>query len=909
MKKIKLFKKINTIISLIIALLITVSLPVFSACNIGIEQLDSPTRLALDEIAMVLHWREVPYSTGGYRVSINGQIHYAQYPYSPHNPWFSLARLTPGTRYYIRVQALTIDDNFFRNSEWSDYFVVERDDPRGLELAAINGYTEYIVAGIGTAAGSIVIPDTHNGLPVTQIASGAFRLSAGISSVVIGNNVHTIGARAFEDALNLTSITFGNSVRYIQDRAFFRARNLTGLSFPDSLISIGSNAFTLNTALTSVVFGDSLEVIGESAFLQANNLTSIVFPDSLTRIERLAFRDTTRLINVRFPGNLSYLGFESFRNSGIESVKIPSADNLTIGEAAFAVTPNLDTLVLGEGVVSIGRNAFHTAMSLENITLADSIQRIFAGAFLNSYVWRNTSEGFVMADNWIVDFRILPPLPPKECGECEDDEDCKECEEVPEPEPIDLIIPQNTIGIADYTFRNISRLRRVTIAENVRIIGRAAFADCVNLEAVEVLGNALESIGHSAFIRNQRLTEMNIPDSVRQIRPSAFAHTGLWASGTVANGMVYVGNWLVGNVLREGSDGSRFTIPMLALRYNTVGIADNALNRVQADIIQVDFGRYLRYVGDNALANNAVLDLIDFPDTTISLGEGAFSRNTAMRSANLGSVTRIEDFTFFRNHSLLWVTVSNDLTHIGNHAFSDARMLSTLAIGEHDWDNTGMVTIGDNVEFVGDSAFLGATAVSRVVLSDNLRAISNNAFRNTRNLTRVDFGNDSILEVIGDNAFRGAVRLGYDINNPFVLPNSVRQIGSGAFRGTENLTDLVIPAGITRIEFETFRDSVALESIVMLGDIVYIGSYAFFGATALYNIVIPNSVKHIGDQAFRNNASLGSINIPNSVIRMGSHVFTGANTVNIIIDKARAPLSWHIDWNWNNPALNVQWVH
>lgn len=118
---------------------------------------------------------------------------------------------------------------------------------------------------MGRYTGSnIIIPDTYNGLPVTEIASYAFQ-GKNISSVVIGNNIKVIGSYAFNNCSYLKAITWGEKVERIQNSAFSYSA-ITGLSLPDSVKGIGSQAFCYCRSLTSVSVGNGVQSIADNAF-------------------------------------------------------------------------------------------------------------------------------------------------------------------------------------------------------------------------------------------------------------------------------------------------------------------------------------------------------------------------------------------------------------------------------------------------------------------------------------------------------------------------------------------------------------------------------------------------------------------------------------------------------------------
>ena len=111
--------------------------------------------------------------------------------------------------------------------------------------------TEYSVTDcLTSASGSLDIPSTYNGLPVTSIRGG----------LGLGGN-----------------------------GAFFGRTDLTSIIIPDSVTSIGSNAFSGCTSLSSIAIPDSVTSIGSNAFANCTSLSSIAIPDSVTSIGEYAF--------------------------------------------------------------------------------------------------------------------------------------------------------------------------------------------------------------------------------------------------------------------------------------------------------------------------------------------------------------------------------------------------------------------------------------------------------------------------------------------------------------------------------------------------------------------------------------------------------------------------------------------
>ena len=122
---------------------------------------------------------------------------------------------------------------------------------------------------------AIIIPSEINGIPVTAIATDAFK-NKGLTSVEIPNSVTSIGYAAFLNN-QLTSVVIPNTVTSIGNSAFYNNK-LTSVVIPNSVTSIGNSAF-YNNKLTSVEIPNSVTSIGNSAFYN-NPLTSARVPTS-----------------------------------------------------------------------------------------------------------------------------------------------------------------------------------------------------------------------------------------------------------------------------------------------------------------------------------------------------------------------------------------------------------------------------------------------------------------------------------------------------------------------------------------------------------------------------------------------------------------------------------------------------
>jgi len=148
-----------------------------------------------------------------------------------------------------------------------------------------------ITAYDDTCPKDIVIPNTINEIPVTNIASSAFA-NKQLTSVIIPSGVTSIGNSAFSSN-QLTSVVIPNSVTTIEERTF-NTNQLKKVVISNQVTNIGKNAFA-NNQLTEVSLPDSVTTISASA-LNDNPLTHVVIPKNVTTIEQRALGSTIEYV-------------------------------------------------------------------------------------------------------------------------------------------------------------------------------------------------------------------------------------------------------------------------------------------------------------------------------------------------------------------------------------------------------------------------------------------------------------------------------------------------------------------------------------------------------------------------------------------------------------------------------------
>ncbi|MBQ7637864.1 MAG: leucine-rich repeat protein [Clostridia bacterium] len=210
-----------------------------------------------------------------------------------------------------------------------------------------------------------------------------------IKTIVINNEVTSIGRFALCNCTSFTSVNIPDSVTSIGIRAFYGCTSLTNVNIPDSVTSIGSSAFNGCTSLKSVNIPDSVTSIGGSVFEKCTSLTSVNIPDSVTSLGGSAFFDCSSLISVKMPESVTSIGTFAFSGcTSLTSVNIPNrVTSIEYGD--FWGCKSLKSVNIPDGVTSIGTVAFFDCTSLTSVNIPDSVTSI------GDYAFRNCSDNLI----------------------------------------------------------------------------------------------------------------------------------------------------------------------------------------------------------------------------------------------------------------------------------------------------------------------------------------------------------------------------------------------------------------------------------------------------------------------------------------------------------------------------------
>ena len=121
--------------------------------------------------------------------------------------------------------------------------------------------------------------------PTETVASSIYSDVSNLKSVILPEELTTVGYYAFARCTALESVTFGSKIQKIEsDGAFMDCTALTTVNIPQDapLTLIGSQAFRGCTALTSITLPSTITAIGKSAFYQCENLKTLGLSESGT---------------------------------------------------------------------------------------------------------------------------------------------------------------------------------------------------------------------------------------------------------------------------------------------------------------------------------------------------------------------------------------------------------------------------------------------------------------------------------------------------------------------------------------------------------------------------------------------------------------------------------------------------
>ena len=392
-------------------------------------------------------------------------------------------------------------------------------------------------------------------------ADGSYYGNDEIQHLVIASGVTSIGDFAFNDCQNLTSVSIPASVTSVGSCAFDNTPWLEGQ--PDGVVYVGKVAYKWKGDAAIAAITDGTVSISPSAFEGCTSLATVIIPASVTSIGDFAFYDCQNLTSVivyaTTPPALGGSVFEGYagdrkiyvpegtvenyqagwnnyvdyitvipiKESGacengmtLELIKLTANSNnyiLTISGTGDMgdmdsnplwenYKSDITTVVIGDGVTSIGDYAFYDCTRLTTVSIPASVTSVGSDAFGNTPWLEGQPDGVVyvgkVAYKWMGDAAIATIA----------DGTVSISPEAFEGALITSVsIPASVTSIGDFAFNSCQDLTSVIIPASVTSIGNYAFQSCTKLEYVYVLPTTPPTIGHNPFNACNALTAIVVP--------------------------------------------------------------------------------------------------------------------------------------------------------------------------------------------------------------------------------------------------------------------------------------------------------------------------------------------------------------------------------------------------------------
>ena len=484
---------------------------------------------------------------------------------------------------------------------------------------------------------------------------------AKFSEMVIGDNVTKIGAYFCKGYGYLTRVTIGNRVSEISGEAFSGCGNLTIATIGNSVTSIGNSVFDMCGLLETINCNAIIPPVVSS--LGCSSEVKIFVYDDCVEEYKESWTNYADLI---------YSNGKNIDSSNTTSINYTTIDNEIINidssKSKFITISNTNTNGVGELVVfgkleKIENNTFENVTTLTNITIPDSVVDIGSSAF---YGCSNLT---------------------------------------------DIVIGNNVTSIGEGAFYDCANLTKVAIGNNVDFIGANAFYGCKNLMSVNIsnissyckisfanyASNPLCN-GAELCLDNNKITNLNIPSDITEIKEYAFYGCSNAMYITIPNGVNRIGN----SAFEGCFNLTRIVIP------NSVSTIENNVFRgctgellINSKIVEQDYS-YNNYPKSNGWLCGSLF-------TKLTIGD---------------NITKIGCYTFHNCSSLTSVTFPNSVINIGSNSFSYCSNLTDI-------------NIPDSVIAIGSLAFYNCVSLKSVTIGNSVATIDDRAFCNCSNLVDV----------------------------------------------------------------------------------------------------------------------------------------------------------------------------
>lgn len=399
----------------------------------------------------------------------------------------------------------------------------------------------------------------------------------------------------------------------------------------------------------------------------------------------------------------------------------------------------------------------------------------------------------------------------------------------------------NANSVGDYTFCYLPSLRKIILPDNVASIGNCAFRYCSNLISVK-LPTGLTSIGCMAFEFCTGLTSLELPTGLTSIDMNAFC----WCTNLTSLQLPY-NLTIIGNGAFLHCTG----LTSLELPSGLTSISAYAFSECSG-LTSLKLPSGITSIGYHAFAYCSGLTSLQFPSNLTSIGDDAFAGCTGLTSLQLPSgLTKIEEGTFsgctninsiyaympdpllfdgeakdfptcFNENCTLYVPKKSYTAYIVAPGWGDFKTIAKFNPDLiRDWVTKNVAQAGTLSTVIGEDK----ENITKLKLTGNLNDTDVQYLEEMIREAALQELNlkDAQLYTIESLRFRDCKNLTY-----LVLPDVLQRIEKEAFGGCTGLTTISLPAGLEYM-YAAFSDCTGLTSIYANMPTPLQDAYSFYG--------------------------------------------------------------------------------
>ena len=353
-----------------------------------------------------------------------------------------------------------------------------------------------------------------------------------------------------------------------------------------------------------------------------------------------------------------------------------------------------------------------------------------------------------------------------------------------------VVIEDGITAVPPRAFINYRYVTQVTLPDSITKVGENAFSSCKFTNIT--LPDGVTQIEKEAFSNCTSLEKITLPDSVTQIGERAFKGCQSLKKVTLPNGVTQIGR----ETFYECKSLEEVTLPDSVTQIGARAFFDCE------HLETIEFPDGLQGIGDGAFAW-CKLSQISLPSSLIRVGNAAFSSCAALndiRVAEENPIYKVEDGMLVDKESKTLVLcekdkviaeIPEDVTEIGEGAFLDCALLTNIV-----WTK--------NVNSIGDYAFGRCTSLTSVEIPEGVESYGIEIFDDCTNLKELR---------VPDS------RIGFGIKDQLMIVRMGEEVTSlrGTFNGFTNLTTVYLPASLTEIGENSFKDCYSLKTVYFAG--------------------------------------------------------------------------------------------